>query len=75
MSCPGCGSFGPICEEHKAAFAVDPFEVLKRYEQWEANLINEPEAWAGMAALPTLTQELWDELMEIQGLRNRVVAP
>ena len=49
--------------------------VAKAYEQWEADLIMSDEAWNGNSAmLPTITQELWDRLIEIQTMRNRAVA-
>ncbi len=50
-------------------------EVLKGYEQWEANLLMCGESWGpnGMAPLPRLTYPLWDELMELQSKRNEVL--
>jgi hypothetical protein len=47
--------------------------VLAAYEQWEADLIMSSEAWEGFAALPTIPQDLWDRLIEIQGMRNKVL--
>lgn len=47
-------------------------EVLKRYETWEANLIMEDSCWEG--SLPTLTNELYEELLEIQKLRNEALS-
>jgi len=53
---------------------MNAIEILKRYEQWEANLILSQEAWdGGLLTLPKLTQELWDELLEIQTLRNEIL--
>lgn len=46
--------------------------VLKKYEQWEANLIIEDSCWEG--SLPTLTNKLYEELLEIQKLRNDVLS-
>lgn len=51
--------------------------VLHEYEQWEADLITNVEAWApdGTATLPRIPQELWDRLIEIQGRRNQILNP
>lgn len=49
--------------------------VLRAYEAWEADLLMSDEAWAGgMRDLPSLTQSLWDRLMEIQSMRNLALA-
>lgn len=47
-------------------------DVLKRYEQWEANLIMEDSCWEG--SMTTLTKELLEELIEIQELRNKALS-
>ena len=50
--------------------------VAKTYEEWEADVIHSPEAWApcGMAETPTLTKAQWGRLIEIQGMRNAALA-
>jgi hypothetical protein len=56
------------------AAAPELAAVAKRYEAWEARLILCDEAWSGgVAPLPTLTDELWDELLEIQRDRNEAI--
>jgi hypothetical protein len=56
------------------AAAPELAAVAKRYEAWEARLILCDEAWSGgVAPLPTLTEELWDELLEIQRDRNEAL--
>lgn len=56
------------------AISEELLAVAKAYEQWEADLVTSNEAWkGGTAELPTLTWELWDSLLEIQGLRNKAV--
>jgi hypothetical protein len=47
-------------------------DVLKRYETWEANLIMEDSCWEGR--MPTLTNELYEELLEVQKLRNEALS-
>ena len=42
-------------------------KVLKLYEAWEADVILNAD-WSD--ALPKLTQEQWDRLIEIQTARN-----
>jgi len=42
--------------------------VLKGYEQWEAALIMDNQAWNN--ELPCFTQELYDKWMELQRQRN-----
>jgi len=48
--------------------------VLAAYEQWEADLLMDNEAWYTREReprdLPTIPQALWDRLIEIQGMRN-----
>lgn len=51
----------------------DPLEVLRMYEQWEADLIMCDKSWDTYDGLPKLTQELYDRLMEIQAQRNLVL--
>ncbi len=49
-------------------------KVLGQYEQWEADLIMDDEAWGGgLSLLPVLTQSLLDRLIEIQGPREDVI--
>jgi hypothetical protein len=44
------------------------------YQQWEADLILSDQAWGGgMEPLPTLTQELYDGLMDLQRRRNAII--
>lgn len=45
------------------------------HEKWEAALIMDDAAWqGGMAALPTLTETLYDGMMELQRQRNLALA-
>ncbi len=44
--------------------------VLLGYEQWEADLLLDSNAWRGIDGLPHITQSLWDRLLELQALRN-----
>ena len=56
------------------AAAKDLLAVAKAYDAWEANLILSDKAWdGGMAEFPRLTQELLDEFMQVQALRNAAV--
>ena len=45
--------------------------VLKRYEEWEAKLIMEDNCWKN--GLPELTQELFEEFLDIQESRNQAI--
>jgi hypothetical protein len=57
------------------AAAPSLYEALEAYSRWEADLIMSNEAWSGgFAELPTITQELWDRFIEIQGMRNAALA-
>lgn len=55
----------------------DALDVLRAYETWEGELILSDKAWApnGMATLPRIPQALWDRLIEIQGMRNKILHP
>ncbi len=48
-------------------------DVLKAYEQWEADLIMENKCWEGRE-IPQLTGELWDRMLELQAMRNRALS-
>lgn len=45
--------------------------ALLAYEKWEADLIMCDDAWRG--SLPTLTQELYDRMIELQEMRNEAL--
>lgn len=61
-----------MSKENKISDKAQLIEVLKKYEQWEANLIMEDSCWEG--AMPTLTEKLYEELLEIQKLRNEALS-
>jgi len=73
---PPLGESGPVAlassqaNAHLIVAAPDLLTVAKRYEAWEAKLIRADDAWNSENGLPALNQELYDELMEIQTLRN-----
>jgi len=48
-------------------------DVLKAYEQWEADLIMENKCWEGRE-IPQLTGELWNRMLELQAMRNRALS-
>jgi hypothetical protein len=73
--CPA--GFDRIGKLDVALIAAAPslYEALEAYSRWEADLIMSNEAWSGgFAELPTITQELWDRFIEIQGMRNAALA-
>jgi hypothetical protein len=48
-------------------------DILKGYEQWEANLVLNANWEATPDGLPALTYPLYDELMALQGRRNEAL--
>ncbi|GAB3318086.1 hypothetical protein GCM10027299_09600 [Larkinella ripae] len=60
-------------DAHLIAAAPDLLAVLKRYELWEAHLIQEDSMWE-LGVTPRFTDELYEELMELQTLRNDAIA-
>src|SRR5216684_145869 len=48
-------------------------DVLKAYEQWEADFIMENKCREDRE-IPQLTGELWDRLLELQAMRNRALS-
>jgi hypothetical protein len=46
-------------------------EVLGAYERWEADLIQYCDAWVDR--LPAITQEFYDRVVEIGGMRNAAI--
>lgn len=70
---PGCVE---TTAEYARLFAAAPdlLAVAQAYEQWEADLALSQEAWSGgLAPLPTLTQALFDRLLEIQAMRKAAI--
>lgn len=59
-------------DAHLVAAAPDLAAVAMAYEQWEADLILDHNAWNH--ELPYLTQGLWDRLLEIQAMRNAALS-
>lgn len=51
--------------EKQNAIALDLYKVALAYEAWEAKLILDDRCWDG--EIPRMTQELFDELVDIQG--------
>jgi hypothetical protein len=47
--------------------------VLKGYEAWEAEIIQEDKCWPDNAPM-ALTQALYERLIELQTLRNEAIA-
>lgn len=47
--------------------------ISEMYEKWETDLILTEKVWNTMSGLPQLTQELYDELIIIQGKRNNIL--
>lgn len=47
-------------------------DVLKRYESWEAKLIEDVDSWEN--GYPSITGQLFDEFLEIQELRNNALS-
>ena len=61
--------------EAREAALQDLLALAKAYEAWDAELIMSDEAWeGGMREFPTMTEELWDRLLEIQAMRTEAVA-
>lgn len=52
--------------------AKDTLDALERYAAWEAKLTETDGAWRN--SLPQFTQELYDEWMEIQEIRNVAIS-
>jgi hypothetical protein len=49
-------------------------QALRAYEKWEAKLVLDREAWDNdRRSFPQLTEDLWDELLLCQGLRNEAL--
>ena len=56
------------------AAAPELLALAKRYEAWEANLVLHGRWETTGDGLPTLTEDLYDEMMELQALRNAAIA-
>ncbi len=80
--CPMCGEDAKdnwaqekVVGMDEAGFALrELVEVLKKHEQWEADFILDDKAWATVNGLPQFTQEVYDAWLELQTVRNKVLA-
>jgi hypothetical protein len=76
IACVGDPSFLPRTSDLANALLIvaapDLLDVAKRYAEWHAKLVLSDAAWV-RGSLPTLTQELCDELVDIQDLRNAAI--
>lgn len=61
------------CEANASLIAAAPdlYELAHSYEAWEADVVVNA-VWD--AALPRLTQEQWDRLLELQAARNAALS-
>ena len=50
---------------------IKAFELLRKYEAWEADLILCDESWED--GLPKMTQEQYDSFLELQAERNELL--
>jgi len=64
-----------IIIDNKQKDILTAIDVLKGYEKWEAELLLDNEAWDGgfERPLPRLTEKLFDRLLELQTLRNKIL--
>ena len=67
-----------VLEEVQAPHATQMREVLKDYEQWEADLISNNDVWYDEyqepRESPIIPRKLWNRLLEIQAKRNKVLS-
>lgn len=71
IECEGCGATTEpdVWNRRSPSPAVGELaEVLRAYEQWEADLLLADECWKGV--LPHISQALWDRFVGIQEKRN-----
>lgn len=68
------GEFPAKANARLIAAAPELLAVAQRYEAWEANLVLHGRWEATGDGLPTLTEDLYDEMMELQALRNAAIA-
>jgi hypothetical protein len=54
------------------AAAPDLLAVVEAYDAWEAKLLLDSGAWGN--SLPRFTQELYDQWMELNAIRNAALA-
>lgn len=50
-------------------------ELLKEYEQWEADIIAEDKLWWPHRAKDVFTGPLYDKMLELQRKRNAILNP
>ena len=54
--------------------ASEVLKLLKEYEQWEADLINDNSMWWPHAPQDALFGTTYDKMLELQQKRNRMIA-
>jgi hypothetical protein len=47
-------------------------EYVEAHQKWEADIINDDRVWNTTDHLPHITQEIWDDLIPLQNMRNEV---
>lgn len=48
-------------------------EALEAYEVWEGRLLTTDEAWPSNRDTPVFTEDLFEELLKCQALRNKAL--
>lgn len=60
-------------EELQAKYEA-ALKVLRGYEKWEADIISSDDAWNTRSGHPWMTDEIYDEMMDLQHDRNAALA-
>lgn len=62
-------------DETESPSDSEAVELLKEYDQWEADLINDNAMWWPHAPKDRISGQTYDKMMELQGKRNRILHP
>lgn len=68
------GNLRPNAQQFAASQPIaDAVEVLKGYEQWEADILSEDKLWWPYRADDVFRGKLYDTMLELQAKRNEVL--
>jgi hypothetical protein len=57
----------------KLAALIEAVEkYVEAHQKWEADIINDDRVWNTTDQLPHITQEIWDDVIPLQNMRNEV---
>lgn len=64
---------GILITVNEAKLLIDIIQLLKDYEQWEADIINEDKLWWPNSAKDVMRGHIYDTMLKLQEKRNNLL--